>query len=78
MRGPAGVVGRTSLIRSTVSQRSRGGPGACVIKVSTMAIHSMRRRVESHQLFSRRKNLLVWGFALAIGVAIGLALLFAG
>jgi hypothetical protein len=43
-----------------------------------MAIHLIRRRVDSHQVFSRRKNLLVWGFVLAIGVAIALALLFGG
>jgi hypothetical protein len=48
----------------------------CVINVATMAIHPLRRRVESHQVFSRRKNLLVWGFALAILFAIALALLF--
>ncbi|MGC1904766.1 MAG: hypothetical protein WA715_13175 [Candidatus Acidiferrum sp.] len=43
-----------------------------------MAIHLIRRRVESHLVFSRRKNLLAWGFALAIGIAIALALLFGG
>jgi hypothetical protein len=53
------------------------GWGMCY-QGSTMAIHSIRRRVESHQAFSRRKNLLALGFALAIGVAIALALLFAG
>jgi hypothetical protein len=51
---------------------------AYVINVANMAIHLMRQRVEAHHTFSRRKNLLVWGFALAIGFAVALALLFAG